>query len=202
MRSCRDLGLDQGKALRDGLPSAFSRLAAFPEVKGALTGLHADGWLYGLSDGTGRQLDAVIVRAGLEVPLRISSVDEVGTYKPDARVCALGMRTAKLEPRELLVVSQNAWDVAGASSFGIANAWVNRAQPNSSNSALLRPRRCEASTRARAHFGRRQRSNRIGEFAERLPGAGVFRNRGARCCHVPGAFGLPEALPAYERPRG
>ena len=54
-------------------------------------------------------------------------MDAVRTYKPSPRVYALGPETLGVPAGELLFVSSNAWDVAGAKAFGYRVAWCNRA---------------------------------------------------------------------------
>jgi 2-haloacid dehalogenase len=56
----------------------------------------------------------------------IISVDRVKTYKPDPRVYALGPETLHLPAAEILFVSSNLWDVAGAKAFGYPVCWCNR----------------------------------------------------------------------------
>ena len=48
------------------------------------------------------------------------------TYKPSPRVYALGPETLGASAGELLFVSSNGWDVAGAKAFGYQVAWCNR----------------------------------------------------------------------------
>ena len=48
------------------------------------------------------------------------------TYKPSPLVYALGPQTLGIAAGELLFVSSNAWDVAGAKAFGYRVAWCNR----------------------------------------------------------------------------
>jgi len=57
----------------------------------------------------------------------VLSVDAVKTYKPSPEVYALGPRALGIPAPELLFVSSNAWDVAGAKAFGYQVAWCNRA---------------------------------------------------------------------------
>ena len=54
------------------------------------------------------------------------SVDAVKTYKPSPEVYALGPKTIGIPAGDLLFVSSNAWDVAGAKSSGYRVAWCNR----------------------------------------------------------------------------
>ena len=55
------------------------------------------------------------------------SVDTIGMYKPRPEVYALVIERFRLSPREVVFVSSNRWDVAGACAFGFRTAWVNRA---------------------------------------------------------------------------
>jgi 2-haloacid dehalogenase len=66
------------------------------------------------SSGLGKYLDHVI------------SVDAVRTYKPSPLVYALAPGTLGIPAGEILFVSSNAWDVAGAKTFGYQAAWCNR----------------------------------------------------------------------------
>jgi 2-haloacid dehalogenase len=66
------------------------------------------------SSGLGRHLSHVL------------SVDAVRTYKPAPAVYALGPQALGVPAAELLFVSSNAWDVAGAKAFGYQVAWCNR----------------------------------------------------------------------------
>lgn len=123
--ACLVLGLDPDRA-RD-LPSAFARLRPFPEVEATLNALRSSGYgLRVLSNGTRAQLDALVAQGLPDVPLGVSTVDEVQAYKPDPKAYALGVRQAQVPIDQVLFVSSNAWDVAGASAFGLPCAWLNR----------------------------------------------------------------------------
>ncbi|HKC13861.1 MAG TPA: HAD-IA family hydrolase, partial [Vicinamibacteria bacterium] len=54
------------------------------------------------------------------------SVDAVGVYKPDPRVYGMAIQHFQAAPSDLAFVSANAWDIAGASAFGLRAFWVNR----------------------------------------------------------------------------
>src|SRR2546430_7878853 len=56
----------------------------------------------------------------------VISVDPVRTYKPAPAVYALGPSRLGIPAGDLLFVSSNAWDVAGAKAFGYRVAWCNR----------------------------------------------------------------------------
>jgi 2-haloacid dehalogenase len=57
----------------------------------------------------------------------VLSVDAVGVYKPSPRVYEMAPRALGVEPGEILFVSSNGWDVAGAAAFGFRTCWCNRA---------------------------------------------------------------------------
>ena len=47
-------------------------------------------------------------------------------FKPDPRVYQLAAESLAAAPTELLFISSNGWDAAGARGFGLPVAWVNR----------------------------------------------------------------------------
>lgn len=53
-------------------------------------------------------------------------MDAVKTYKPSPLVYALAPQAMGIPASDLLFVSSNAWDVAGAKSFGFRVVWCNR----------------------------------------------------------------------------
>jgi len=124
--SIRRLGLSANDAQVRRLMDAYLSLACFPEVKTAL------GRLAGrpravLSNGSPAMLAAAVAASGLGAMLdHVISVDRVKTYKPSPRVYALGSEALGLPTGELLFVSSNGWDVAGAKAFGYQVAWCNR----------------------------------------------------------------------------
>lgn len=123
--ACGELGLDANAGLLRDLASAFLRLKPFPEVPEALESLMLAGFRLGvLSNGTRQQLQAS--QAALGVPLMICSADDVRLFKPAPQVYAFGVEQAQVEIGEVLFVSANAWDVAGARAFGLSCAWLNR----------------------------------------------------------------------------
>jgi 2-haloacid dehalogenase len=124
--SIRRLGLGATEAQVQHLMDAYLSLACFPEVKAAL------GRLAGrpravLSNGSPAMLAAAVTASALTALLEhVISVDRVKTYKPSPLVYALGPQILGIAAGELLFVSSNGWDVAGAKSFGYQVAWCNR----------------------------------------------------------------------------
>ena len=123
----RRLGLTASEAELARLMDAYLSLACFPEVRAALARLAGRPRAI-LSNGAPRMLAAAVASSGLGPHLEhVISVDAVRTYKPSPRVYALGPETLGVAAGELLFVSSNAWDVAGAKAFGYRVAWCNRA---------------------------------------------------------------------------
>ena len=122
----RRLGLQVTEAQIGRLMSAYLSLACFPEVPAALQRLAPRPRAI-LSNGSPRMLGAVVAASGLGPSLdHMLSVDAVKTYKPAPAVYALGPKALGVPAGDLLFVSANAWDVAGAKAFGYQTAWCNR----------------------------------------------------------------------------
>ena len=80
-----------------------------------------------LSNGTPDMLHAGVIENDLSDFLnRIYSVNEVETYKPDRRVYRMVCDDLDCHPNQVLFVSSNQWDVAGAFNFGFFACWLNR----------------------------------------------------------------------------
>jgi 2-haloacid dehalogenase len=123
----RRLGIAAAEAQVQALMDAYLSLACFPEVKAALASLKG-ARLGILSNGSPRMLEAAVRSSGLTASLEhVLSVDAVKTYKPSPKVYDLGSRAFELAADEMLFVSSNAWDIAGAKAFGFLTCWCNRA---------------------------------------------------------------------------
>ena len=122
----RRLGLTASEGEVRRLMDAYLSLACFPEVAGALERLAGRPRAI-LSNGAPKMLEAAVRSSGLGRHLHpVISVDAVKTYKPSPRVYALGPETLGISAGELLFVSSNAWDAAGAKAAGYRVAWCNR----------------------------------------------------------------------------
>lgn len=116
-------------ALRSRLLALYDELPAYPEVPQMLHRLKERGFATAiLSNGSPGMLASAIGSAGIGDALdAVLSVEQVGIFKPDARVYGLVGEQFGTRPGQVLFVSSNGWDAAGASGFGFATAWVNRA---------------------------------------------------------------------------
>lgn len=116
-------------ALRSRLLALYDRLPAYPEVPEMLATLKARGLRLGiLSNGTPGMLASALKAAGIKDHIEVTlSVEAAGRYKPAAEAYALIGDAMAVTKDKVLFVSANGWDVAGASRFGFATVWVNRA---------------------------------------------------------------------------
>jgi len=118
----------QDPKLREDLLAAYRQLDCYPEVPGVLKRLKAAGLKTAiLSNGSPDMLAAAVAGSGLGEHLdAILSVEDLGIYKPDPRVYRLAVDRLAVAPARISFQSSNAWDAAGAASFGFRVAWINR----------------------------------------------------------------------------
>jgi 2-haloacid dehalogenase len=127
------LGLTASEPDVRRLMDAYLSLACFPDVPAALAALAGRPRAI-LSNGAPRMLAAAVASSGLAPHLdHVLSVDAVRTYKPSPLVYALAPQAMNIVAADLLFVSSNAWDVAGAKSFGYQVAWCNRTNAPAEN---------------------------------------------------------------------
>jgi 2-haloacid dehalogenase len=115
-------------SLRERLMSLYLRLEAFPEVPATLRRLKQRGLVTAvLSNGTPQMLAAAVQAAGLGSLLdAVLSVEDVGVYKPHAKVYQLAVDRLGVAAGAISFQSSNAWDAYGASAFGMRVVWCNR----------------------------------------------------------------------------
>ena len=114
--------------LHDKLMGLYLTLDAYGEVKETLTVLKRGGFATAiLSNGSPRMLEAAIKSAGLgEIVDENLSVEDVGIYKPDARVYQLAVDRLRIAKEEICFLSSNGWDAKAAAHFGFRVVWINR----------------------------------------------------------------------------
>jgi len=116
--------------LRERLLALYWELSAYPEVPDMLATLRAGGLSTAiLSNGSPDMLRGAVHAAGLEELLdNVLSVEDVGVFKPHASVYQMVPDQFGCTRDQVLFVSSNGWDAAGAAEFGFHCVWVNRAQ--------------------------------------------------------------------------
>ena len=127
------LGLTLNRAAEKRLMDEYACLSAFPDAVPALRrlheqrGQHAPLGLAILSNGNPQMLDIAVKSAGMSGLFdHVLSVDTVRAYKPAPAAYTLGTQAFGAQPREIVFVSSNGWDAAGANWFGYTTFWLNR----------------------------------------------------------------------------
>lgn len=124
------IGLTADGALLDRILDAYNTLSPYPEAEEALGALSRHP-LAILSNGSPDMLDALVQGSGFDRYLKaVISVDAKQAYKPDPRAYELVQERLGVRPEEVIFVSSNGFDVAGASSFGFKVARIERVTPS------------------------------------------------------------------------
>ena len=116
------------KSMRNELLNLYKVLNTFPEVKDVLNKLKEKNYkLAILSNGTPALLNELVKSNNLDnIFDDIFSIEEVGIYKPDAKVYDMPIKKYKIQKEEVVFLSANTWDVSGGGNYGYNSVWVNR----------------------------------------------------------------------------
>jgi 2-haloacid dehalogenase len=121
-----ELGIEASAPQLAQLMEAYDSPLTFADVGAALEALQSRP-LAILSNGTQRMLNAALRFHSLESRFaHVLSVDRVKTFKPSPLVYAMGPGALHMPAWEILFVSSNSWDVAGAKAYGYQVCWCNR----------------------------------------------------------------------------
>ena len=122
-------GVEPNESITKPLLDKYLDLDPFPEAKEALGALKRRGGykLAILSNGSTAMLTALVKNSGLDAFLDATiSVDGARKFKPHPECYALVEEKLGLKTDEVLFVSSNSFDVAGAKHFGFKVAWIKR----------------------------------------------------------------------------
>jgi 2-haloacid dehalogenase len=121
-------GLSGRAGLKDSLMNSYLALTAYPGVGETLRTLRSRGLTTAiLSNGTPKMLKEALLANNLMSCIDLClSVDELKIYKPDPRVYQLACTQLGVPAQQICFISSNAWDLAGAASFGLNAVWLNR----------------------------------------------------------------------------
>ena len=116
------------KAMKNELLNLYKALNTFPEVKDVLNKLkEKNNKLAILSNGTPALLNELVKSNNLDnIFDDIFSIEEVGIYKPDAKVYDMPIKKYKIQKEEVVFLSANTWDISGGGNYGYSSIWVNR----------------------------------------------------------------------------
>lgn len=122
-------GLAGDPELHERLLGLYWELPAYREVPMMLARLKAAGKTCAiLSNGSPDMLEGAVDSAGIGDFLdAVLSVEDVGTFKPSKAVYDMVGAQLGSARNDVLFVSSNGWDIAGASGYGFETVWVNRA---------------------------------------------------------------------------
>ncbi len=122
----KTLGLATTPELLTQVAEAYDSLSLYPEALAALEGLAAHR-LAIFSNGSPAMLKRLVAHAGIGAFIEtVVSVDEIGVYKPDPRGYAHVEKRLGLAREEILFVSSNGFDIAGAKAHGFHVARIER----------------------------------------------------------------------------
>lgn len=132
----KTLGLETTPELIARIAEAYDALALYPEARQALEEL-AGFRLAIFSNGSPAMLRRLVHHSGIDPLLEtVISVDEIGIYKPDPRGYALVEKRLGLARDEILFVSSNGFDIAGAKAHGFSVARIERIPPEALRAEL------------------------------------------------------------------
>jgi 2-haloacid dehalogenase len=119
-------GIAPTDALCDPLMDRYLHLDLYPEALQALESLR-NHKLAILSNGSPRMLETLVGSSGIAGRItQVISVDQVKRYKPEPACYALVEPALRVAKQEVLFVSSNGFDVAGAKRYGFQVAWIER----------------------------------------------------------------------------
>ena len=120
------LGLRPTEQLFEDIAEAYNRLAAYPDAAEALAGL-TDVRRAILSNGSPAMLESLVGHSPLAPFIEETiSVDAKRCFKPDPRAYELVEERLGVTPGEVMFVSSNGFDIAGAKKFGFNVARISR----------------------------------------------------------------------------
>ena len=116
------------KSMKNELLNLYKALNTFPEVKDVLNKLKEKNYkLAILSNGTPTLLNELVKINDLDnIFDDIFSIEEVGIYKPDAKVYDMPIKKYKIQKEEVVFLSAITWDISGGGNYGYSSIWVNR----------------------------------------------------------------------------
>ena len=114
--------------MKDELLNLYKVLSPFQEVPETLKLLKKKNFkLAILSNGTPSLLNELVKSNNLDNLFDdIFSIEEVGIYKPHAKVYDLPIKKYEIKKNEVAFLSANTWDVSGGGNYGFNAIWVNR----------------------------------------------------------------------------
>jgi len=124
--ACEALKLPLDAARTDALMQEYLRLAAYPNVPGALPRFGARK-LAILTNGSPDMIEPLVRHCGMDETFdAVLSADALRRFKVAPQVYQFAVDRLGVAPADIGFVSSNCWDALGAKNFGFKVWWINR----------------------------------------------------------------------------
>jgi 2-haloacid dehalogenase len=124
--ACKEAGAELTDETEKELIDSYLKLQHYEETEEVLKKL--EGYQTAIfSNGSFDMLSPLVEQSPFASLLdEVLSVDEVKQFKPTPMSYQLVLDKLGVRREEVLFMSSNTWDIAGAASFGFYTAWINR----------------------------------------------------------------------------
>ena len=120
------VGVDFSEDNENELLDAYLELTHYEEVEQVLENLKPYQTAI-FSNGSLDMLSPLVEQSSFGHLLdEVLTVDEVKQFKPTPMAYQLVLKSLGVKREEVLFMSSNPWDIAGATNFGFHTAWINR----------------------------------------------------------------------------
>lgn len=125
--ACKQFEVEVSEKTVKDLMDHYYKLNIYPDVAPVLARLQKQYRLAILSNANPQLLEKAVEHNQISDRFsNIFSVDSIKKYKPIPAVYQLPVNGFGLAKEEIVFLSSNTWDVAGAKSFGLKVVWVQR----------------------------------------------------------------------------
>jgi 2-haloacid dehalogenase len=124
----REYGREGDHSLRERLLATYKEVRPFPDAAPTLDAL-AEIWIGRviLTNGSRDMVYSALKAADFTDKFDdVFSVDDIEIFKPSPSVYDMAYRKLGVERHEILMISSHTWDLAGAISYGMQGAWIDR----------------------------------------------------------------------------
>ncbi len=122
----KEVGVELSEEKEGILIQAYKELHHYEEVEKVLEQLKSYQTVI-FSNGSLDMLSPLVKQSSFDHLLDdVLSVDEVKQFKPTPMSYQLALKKLGVRREEVLFMSSNPWDIAGAANFGFYTAWINR----------------------------------------------------------------------------
>ncbi|WP_406686016.1 haloacid dehalogenase type II [Rossellomorea vietnamensis] len=124
--ACVHVGVDLSDDKEKELLDAYLELTHYEEVESVLGELKSYQTAI-FSNGSLDMLSPLVEQSSFGHLLdEVLTVDEIKQFKPTPMSYQLVLKKLGVKREEVLFMSSNPWDIAGAANFGFNTAWINR----------------------------------------------------------------------------